>query len=80
MTHPEYTTHQGTFWDSTETSALSKADWFNRGVTDVFYNPITKTYNVTLAHGGTYQLTPEQYKAIAEDGKRADQVLFGGYE
>ena len=79
FTHPEYTTHQGTFWDSTEKSALSKAEWYNRGVTDVFYNPSTRTYSVTLANGGTYQLTPEQYNAIVEEGKRADQVLFGGY-
>ena len=80
LTHPEYTTQQGTLWDSTEKSALSNAEWYNRGVKDVFYNPNTRKYNVTLVDGGTYQLTPEQYKAIVEDGKRADQVLFGGYE
>lgn len=80
LTHPEYTTQQGTFWDSTEKSAISKAEWFNRGVSDIFYNPGTRTYSVTLVDGGTYQLTPEQYKAIVEEGKRADQVLFGGYE
>ena len=80
LTHPEYTTQQGTFWDSTEKSALSNAEWYNRGVKDVFYNPSTRKYNVTLVDGGTYQLTPEQYKAIVEEGKRADQVLFGGYE
>jgi len=80
--HPEYTTHQGTLWDSTEKSALSKAEWYDRGVdpNGVFYNPNTRTYSVTLTNGGTYQLTPEQYKAIVEEGKRADQVLFGGYK
>lgn len=78
FTHPEYTTDVGKFWDSTEQSPLSKAEWLNRGVSDEFYNPQTKRYSVTLTSGGTYELTPEQYKQIVEEGERADVVLFGG--
>ena len=78
--HPEYIISSG-WWDSRETSALSKAEWYNRGVdpSSVFFNQDTGKYNVTLTVGGTYDLTPEQYDAIVKEGKRADLVIFGGY-
>lgn len=78
--HPEYITSGG-MWDSTETSDITNAEWYNRGVdpSGVFYNPNTGKYSVTLTAGGTYEISPEQYDAIVKEGKRADLVVFGGY-